>query len=444
MRHSKKKFTKTKIYISLIIAFILFIHDLTLSRPFDERIFYLPYAIYKNYTVNQKINENMNAIINYWNSHLSDKYFFYFCWNPDTREVLYPVLNKKFQSILSEKEVNQFKQAFDKWQMSYNAIPIDNVLVTKREMMLFKLILMQRYHGSYIQIIDNVLQNNHSDIDIRFYIFKFDKLNKQLSYYYQTYSDNFLYYSNYITIDASEALFDYLKDYYNSDFSINIELQGYFKNIPLNEMLNNIIILERDENSSNLTIDAQERNFCKIIIRPLTNIQDIEKLECNSIYLTYMNNRRKLINSMIYEDLLNKSTLEEQTLNNAKFILNYMKTSNFEEGSCIIDSEIESELNLMKKLLFQYATNNNENNHNNYRVLYIELTGYADYRGQHSLNWQSRNYYFSQQREISIRNWFQDNLSISNIQIIYLTSNGCDSSFFNGEDRNVEIKAWLR
>jgi len=161
-----------------------------------------------------------------------------------------------------------------------------------------------------------------------------------------------------------------------------------------------------------------------------------------------------LFKTNFLDDLLNKSTLEPTTTEEHAFVLTYFKTRDFPPGDKKINANIEKELNFFKQFITDYFVSRFERD--NRPQLCMEITGYADRRfdlakvGQLTESQKKEiNREYALSRADAVKFWFEKNLDRA------ITSNPerikflplrlrCADNHFEGDDRSVEIKVWLR
>jgi len=232
----------------------------------------------------------------------------------------------------------------------------------------------------------------------------------------------------------------------NRKDEIDIRLQGVYKDVDLADKIqNNEIYIVCGKNHS-LSLKGKRNNDS--IKLPKQNTWDIiSDLSSEEIRLN-QNTGEVLFKTNFLNDLIKKSTLDFKSKEEAAFVLNYYKTSNFDVGKSAIDSNstIARELSIITKSIIHYfAPRLNDNK----KQLYIEIVGFADNQFDSikvskstglTLKQRNMNQRIVEARASQVKKWLEINLGPD---YDYSIEPSLEKYFF-GNDRNVEIKAWVR
>jgi len=410
----------------------------------DEKLNFLPVDyIEKQYN---KYGEKNGHLSDLWKQYnLGGTKPIYFCWNMVNDQVILPsgcAVLRNLQSSLLDNLCDSLRSTkYDKKKQ---------LLLSTREMMIFKLDMVKK--GADFDEMNNFYERRYLPVYnfVRFHIFEYE-INKKISCKYLTYSPPKLEHSIYYLTENSEDLYNYLVDIKKSGETvvINICFQGYICNIPIG-ILDFCLKYGEDDYclKETIGINPPEMKKARLEMKPLVGTKNIHQLRSCKIIFD-QDGKFYNFNTRVYGDLLYKSSVERRN-ENSTFVLTYFKTHDFPWNSVNLESDNEID-NYADFLMNYYNSYTSSDPYHNYSI-YLNFTGYADIiksKDMTEKDWRDKNKKLSLNRANKIRSSFIKKIKKINslnkkILIADSTSIGCDESYYNGNDRSVEIKAWIR
>ena len=313
-------------------------------------------------------------------------------------------------------------------------------IITAREMVLAKLSLAARQgQFSLIKAIDKRLKL--SPYEIRFYLFIGDSTNLRFRYCSFD-SDELRAGVPGLGSEDAKQLYKTLRAVKDdpNNLPVNISFIGYFNGVPIGIGKSRLSL----EGFWDFPLEYKSRGYekARINLKPIVGLEKIQNLRTNKLLFEY-GEQDVNFNTWVYDDLLFGSTIESY---DSTFVLTYFKTSNFKRRSAHINFSIEKEIKKMREIVSMFledcAFDVND-------TLYLEFTGYADSTRLGDVLLDDIigvNDSLAVTRASAVESLFTHELRSYNTAIPHKTVavRSCDPVYFGGNDRSVEIKAWIR
>ena len=379
----------------------------------------------------------------------------FFCWNRETRKILfpnvksYPCPDNRLPEALNNKLIKHNENI--KERKTY--------LITNDHMVQISLQHLAKNEYTCVYRMKSLLKDKEEHIE--FYIFDFTQENKEnkkkeMDIYYGLrnasgklkFETNLRYLNNRNYVKKWEGISKDIFDGKIPDIKINIKISVLIGDRTIVDIYPDTKFIHFINNE----IDPPERHnkivstyagngyLINDLVFNLSNEKDLNMLKTKGIYVGPIKDEKRITYSSLYLLILESFDKINTKIKDNTFELFYARTTNFDVDSPKLSDDIKKVE--LPRILSSIKDIIKKRKMTKKKKPIIQLIGFADFYGKENTGWDKRNFILAKDRAKNVKKWLEDNLGSLKNEVIFDNPKGCLEEYYNYSDRCVDIKVF--